>query len=184
VLRRLNFHSFVITTSAIAALALASCKREERTFRVEPPFVSGVQNIPVTGFGAGAPASQPTTNADVEANAYSMTEGKRLYNAMNCSGCHFQGGGGIGPALMDDKWIYGSEAPQVFASIVQGRPNGMPSYGKKLPDYQAWQIAGYVRSMSGLVNPNAAPGRSDHMNARVPENSINPQRPIQSPPPQ
>ena len=43
-----------------------------------------------------------------DGNAYAVSEGKRLYNQFNCSGCHFQGGGGIGPPLMDADWIYGS----------------------------------------------------------------------------
>ena len=32
-----------------------------------------------------------------------MGEGKRLFAAYNCNGCHAQGGGGIGPPLMDSK---------------------------------------------------------------------------------
>ena len=30
---------------------------------------------------------------------------------------------------MDDKWIYGYEPEQIFATISQGRPNGMPAFG-------------------------------------------------------
>jgi cytochrome c oxidase cbb3-type subunit 3 len=115
-----------------------------------------------------------------EENAYALSEGKRLFNFYNCSGCHAHGGGGMGPPLIDDKWIYGSESSQVFATIVQGRPNGMPSFRGKILDYQVWQLAAYVRSMSGLVPQSAAPGRSDHMNGPPPENSIDPQKPINS----
>ena len=38
-----------------------------------------------------------------------IAEGQRLYNAFNCVGCHAHGGGAIGPALMDDLWIHGSD---------------------------------------------------------------------------
>ena len=41
-------------------------------------------------------------------NAYAMNEGKRLFNSYNYSGCHAHGRGAIGPALMDDRWIYGA----------------------------------------------------------------------------
>jgi cytochrome c oxidase cbb3-type subunit 3 len=169
----------IILLAAVALLP--SCKREERTFRVEPPYVSGVDKIPVTTFYAGsAPTTKPLTSNEYEENAYALTEGKRLFTTMNCAGCHFNGGGGIGPPLMDDKWIYGSDPGQVFATIVQGRPNGMPSYATKLPDYQAWQIAAYVRSISGLVSSSAAPARSDHMNPGHPaENSTKPESPKQ-----
>ncbi len=101
-----------------------------------------------------------------------MGEGKRLYAAYNCVGCHAHGGGGMGPALIDDEWLYGSAPDQVFATIVQGRPNGMPSFGGRIPDYQIWQLAQYVRSMSGLTRIDASPGRSDHMRNKPPEHSV------------
>ena len=72
---------------------------------------------------------------------------------------------------MDDAWIYGSQPEQVFATIVEGRPNGMPSFRGKLPDYQIWQIVAYVRSMSGQASKNAAPSRDDDMQYKKPENS-------------
>ena len=34
-------------------------------------------------------------------------------------------------------------------SILQGRPNGMPAFGGKLPESEAWKIAAFVRSLSG-----------------------------------
>ena len=50
----------------------------------------------------------PTRRYTVEGNAYAVAQGKRLFRWYNCSGCHATGGGGDwGPALMDDKWIYG-----------------------------------------------------------------------------
>src|ERR1044071_3848683 len=51
-------------------------------------------------------AVRPPTRS--ETNAYAIAEGKRLYTQLNCVGCHANGGGGMGPPLMDDKWIYGS----------------------------------------------------------------------------
>ena len=164
----------------LAVTALVSCKREERTFRVEPPYVSTTSNIPVTTFGAGSPTTVPAASNEYEENAYAMSEGKHLFTFMNCVGCHANGGGGMGPPLMDDKWIYGSDPGQVYATIMQGRPNGMPSYAGKLPNHQVWQVAAYVRSMSGLARVAAAPSRSDHMQNKPPENTIDPQAPKQA----
>jgi cytochrome c oxidase cbb3-type subunit III len=159
---------------------LASCKREERGFRVQPPAAESAELPMVTSFHAG-PTTEPVSPANpFEQNAYAMSEGKVLYENFNCVGCHFHGGGGIGPPLMDDKWIYGSEPEQIFATIVQGRPNGMPSYRGKIPDYQVWQIAAYVRSLSGLTNSQAAPGRSDEMQNGPPPNSQPKPQPRQS----
>jgi cytochrome c oxidase cbb3-type subunit 3 len=89
-------------------------------------------------------------------NAHAIGEGKKLYGQYNCSGCHANGGGAIGPPLMDDKWIYGSAAENIFATIVEGRPQGMPAFGGRIVEYQIWQIVAYVRSLSGLDTDTAA----------------------------
>lgn len=93
-------------------------------------------------------------------NADAVTTGKRLFGQYNCSGCHSNGGGGIGPSLMDDVWIYGSRLEQIHQTLVQGRPNGMPSWGGKIPDEQLWQLAAFVRSMSLPATINAQNGNN------------------------
>jgi cytochrome c oxidase cbb3-type subunit 3 len=81
-------------------------------------------------------------------NPDAVTTGKRLFQQYNCSGCHSNGGGGMGPSLMDGVWIYGGRLEQIHQTLVEGRPNGMPSWGGKVPDQQLWQISAYVRSLS------------------------------------
>ena len=54
----------------------------------------------------------------------------------------------MGPPLSDNVWIYGSQPGQVYLSIVQGRPNGMPAFSKALPPNAVWQLVSYVRSLS------------------------------------
>jgi cytochrome c oxidase cbb3-type subunit 3 len=81
-------------------------------------------------------------------NADAVNTGKRLFQQYNCSGCHSNGGGGMGPDLLDDVWIYGGRLEQIHQTLVDGRPNGMPSWGGKVPDEQLWQLSAYVRSMS------------------------------------
>ena len=46
----------------------------------------------------------------------------------------------------------------------------MPSFRGKIPDDQIWELAAYVRSMSGNVPKDAAPGRDDDMMPRPAEN--------------
>lgn len=78
-----------------------------------------------------------------------IAQGEMLFSAMNCIGCHApEGGGGMGPPLSDNIWIYGSEPAQVYLSILQGRPNGMPAFSKGLPPDAIWQLVSYVRSLS------------------------------------
>ena len=99
----------------------------------------------------GVDHSLVTTDARAAAyynNAEAVNTGKRLFQQYNCSGCHSNGGGGMGPNLMDDVWIYGGRLEQIHQTLVDGRPNGMPSWGGKVPDEQLWQLSAYVRSMS------------------------------------
>ena len=166
----------VVLFLALAA-ALASCARETRDF--DPPqgraVAPAIRNTPfqageyAPAAAPGAPA-QPDTPYTVEGNAFAVSTGKRLFRWYNCSGCHAPGGGGDwGPALSDDKWIYGSRPQDIYASIVQGRPNGMPSFGTHISQDQVWDLVAYVRSLSGQLPGDVASGRSDGMSPREPE---------------
>ena len=151
---------------ALAALLLmlfSGCEREDRRFRPSPSAASILNSVQVSGLhpGGGPLQSGPALPGYYEESAYSVNEGKRLFNQYNCSGCHANGGGGIGPPLMDPAWIYGGEPGNIFATIMQGRPNGMPSFRNRIPEYQAWEIASYVRSLSGQLPSDVAPARGD-----------------------
>jgi cytochrome c oxidase cbb3-type subunit III len=74
--------------------------------------------------------------------------GKQLFQAINCTGCHANGGGGFGPALMGKTWIYGGSVENIASTIVEGRPNGVPSFRSLLPMEQVWELAAYVKSLS------------------------------------
>jgi cytochrome c oxidase cbb3-type subunit III len=147
----------------IAAAFTAACDREERRFRELPPSASAVNAMRVSDLQPGGAMVEESTYTRYDDNAYALSQGKRLFEGMNCAGCHAHGGGGIGPALMDDEWIYGSDPAQIFKTIVEGRPNGMPSYKGRLGNQQVWQIVAYVRSMSGLASRSASSARDDHM---------------------
>jgi cytochrome c oxidase cbb3-type subunit 3 len=171
---------------------IAGCEREERPLHVETPATDVARAVEVSDVVPGPrPTSQPTTREvinqsheplrnDYEKNAYLLSEGGELYKVYNCKTCHAHGGGDIGPALIDDKWIYGSAPEQVYASIVQGRPNGMPAFGRRMTEHQAWELVAYVRSLSGQVPMAAAPGRSDSTKTQPPPNTIDPVKPVNS----
>lgn len=114
----------------------------------QSPLVPGMRR---TGLAIANPyAGDPGAEA----------EGKRLYTWMNCAGCHFEGGGGIGPPLMDDDWIYGGNPAQIYDSIASGRANGMPTFGDKLAAQQIWQIVTYVETLN-VDGRRAAPTGDD-----------------------
>ena len=159
---------------SVVAIALTAgavgCDRERREYRPSASETAAPSGLMVGELHAGV--SLPPSANRYEKSAYAVLEGRRLYSWFNCEGCHFLGGGGIGPALMDDEWIYGSHPANVFATIVEGRPNGMPSFRNKIPEYQVWQLVAYVRSMSGQVAKDVAPGRPDHMSSRPVEQAV------------
>ena len=156
-------------------IALSACERESRPVDQLPGATA--QKEALTSLFAG-PVPSTGAISPFQENAWGMSEGKRLFTAFNCSGCHANGGGGMGPPLMDDKWIYGSQPINIFASIVEGRPNGMPSWRSKIPDAQVWQLVAYVQSLSGQAPKFAMPSRSDHMQAGPPENNRPRRNPI------
>lgn len=168
-----------------ALLVLASCRREERRFEEAPSAAKPPMAVTVSQLHPGSSPPLTASQAPYDDNAFAVSEGKRLYQWFNCVGCHSQGGGGMGPALMDDQWIYGSDPQNIFATIVEGRPNGMPSFGGRVPTQQVWQLVSYVRSLSGQLRKDVEPGRSDHMMVRPAEQSTTKTvpRPVTPPPP-
>jgi cytochrome c oxidase cbb3-type subunit 3 len=166
----------VIVAVAIGALA---CDRETREFRETPPGAMP-ERVALTPLRPGPSVPTITVSGPYSENAYAISEGQRLYTWFNCVGCHANGGGGSGPPLMDDEWIYGSEPAQVFATIVEGRPRGMPAFGERVPANDVWRLVAYVRSLSGLTRKDARPGRTDDMQVTAPPSLLPPGRPVQS----
>jgi len=152
---------------AVAGLAILACEREERRFSEMPPTATPSMMTVVSDLQPGSAVIRTQIEEPYGDNAWAVSEGQRLFSQMNCAGCHAAGGGGaIGPALTDDEWSYGSAPQQIFASIAQGRPNGMPAWEYALSNQQIWELVAYVRSLSGLEPKGARSGRSDHMEVR------------------
>jgi cytochrome c oxidase cbb3-type subunit III len=169
-----------VSLAILSALLASGCEREVRPFQ-ELSVASARSQKP--SLSALYPGSQPPAtpeNSPFQQNAYGMAEGKRLFDAYNCSGCHAHGGGGMGPPLMDDEWIYGSHPANIFETIVEGRPNGMPAFRNKIADQQVWQLVAYVQSMSGQAPIDVLPSRSDHMRYSTPENARRAETPKQT----
>jgi cytochrome c oxidase cbb3-type subunit 3 len=159
--------------------AAAGCRHERRDLQTSPDISGTSGGVVLDPLRAGGmPAATAAALTSYQENAYALNEGKRLFESYNCVGCHAHGGGAIGPALMDDRWIYGSAPENVFATIVEGRPNGMPSFRGRIPDFQVAELAAYVRSMSGLTTSTWAPGRDDHMHVKPSESTVKEQPPV------
>ncbi len=152
-----------ISLAAVCCCLLVACQREKRDIQPSPTrtavFGDAAREDDIRPGGPVQP--QPVVTNPYNGSAYDISEGQRLYNWYNCSGCHFAGGGGIGPPLIKTRWIYGGEPANIFDTIVKGRPNGMPSWGGRIPEYQIWQIVAYVRSLNGLQPTSATAARLD-----------------------
>jgi cytochrome c oxidase cbb3-type subunit 3 len=156
--------------AALIALACLACHREKRSLTAS---ASDAQRVLPVRDGRNQPGplqlSASAMKNPYEGNAYAISQGQQLYEQYNCSGCHFHGGGGIGPPLMDKEWIYGNSPANIYESISEGRPNGMPSFGGHIPDFQIWQLVTYVRSLGGLEPQPATSPRSEEMQAKKAE---------------
>ena len=80
--------------------------------------------------------------------------GGRLF-ASHCAVCHgsdAKGSHGF-PNLTDNDWIWGGEPETIKASILNGRQAVMPGWEAALGNDGIKNVTGYVRSLSGLKNP-------------------------------
>jgi mono/diheme cytochrome c family protein len=88
-------------------------------------------------------------------NAGAIQEGHRLFIAMNCAGCHgYEAKGNMGPDLTDAYWRYGGTPSGIYNSIYEGRPQGMPAWGRALPAQDIWEIVAYLQTLGGAVAAN------------------------------
>lgn len=130
---------------------------------------AGCRNAGTTSVSAGGPAMYtdpvgPTPGA-VHTTKYrvdpyindpvALQDGRRLFDWYNCSGCHGgHAGGGMGPSLRDPVWLYGDRDDQIYDSIAQGRSQGMPAWGSKIPEEQIWELVAYIKSMRTPQEPD------------------------------
>jgi cytochrome c oxidase cbb3-type subunit III len=107
--------------------------------------------VPVTGiYPGGSPAGlNPNMQNPLASDPDAAARGMKDFDAFNCSGCHAaNAGGGMGPSLSNDLWIYRSSPANIYLSIVQGRSAGMPAFGAMLPDRTVWELVAYIQSIT------------------------------------
>ena len=101
-----------------------------------PAIASAQQN-------GSAPTKNPYTG-----NAAAVAEGKELYKKMNCYGCHgMQGGGGMGPSLIDEAWKTGDGSDHNLLDQIRNGKGQMPPYKTMVNDDQAWKLIAFIRSL-------------------------------------
>lgn len=141
-----------------AALLLVGCQRPTTGGSVpvaQLPAV-GQQQIAALPLGAEAGGSRNAVYATIknpyDGNAQAVQRGEDLFIKMNCAGCHGYGAkGGMGPSLVDTYWRYGGTPVQIYKSIAEGRPQGMPAWSPALPPEEIWRLVSYIESLGGAA---------------------------------
>lgn len=142
----------------VALLVLAGCDRMKAGSTAPDPTQIPAQST-LASVPLGAPPGQPIETASIQ-NPYkddpaAVQEGKALFGAMNCVYCHgAEASGLMGPSLNGPGWRYGGSPAQIYNSIHDGRPKGMPAWGSRLPPDQIWKLVAYVESLSASAQPS------------------------------
>jgi cytochrome c oxidase cbb3-type subunit 3 len=148
---------FLVLATALALLVwsgvAAAQSRKEPASAGQPTQFNATSSqllqVPVTRIYPGGEADVPDIQNPFAKDPGAAERGMKHFRAFNCVGCHGDnGGGGMGPALSKKKWLYGSTPANIFLSISQGRPNGMPAWGGMLPQNVIWELVSYIQNIS------------------------------------
>ena len=151
----------VLLFSGLLALTLG-CNGSGRAVAAgaSPAIPTNVGPIP------GASSAPVERTNPYATDPVAMMDGRRLFLWYNCYGCHGgHGGGGMGPSLRKKDFLFGHRDDQIYDSIAEGRSEGMPSWGTKIPSDQIWQLVAYIQS---LGTPQEADPPTEPANEQVP----------------
>jgi cytochrome c oxidase cbb3-type subunit 3 len=165
--------------AAIATLLLAAaCRRDTQDVRggevgdrllpqqqAGPARVADTTGLPPEGIlarvaigdlaGVGNNTLDATIANPYAGDAAGIAAGHDMFVGMNCAGCHgYDLKGGMGPDLTDTYWRYGGAPADVYKSIFEGRPQGMPAWGRSIAPAMIWKVVTYIQSKGGTF-----PGR-------------------------
>lgn len=96
-------------------------------------------------------------NVDEHSVEYVLEDGRlsngRSIFTKNCVACHAaDGGGGVGPNLVDNYWLHGGSIADVFKSIKYGIPaKGMRSWKSDLTPTEIQNVSTFILSMQGTT---------------------------------
>jgi cytochrome c oxidase cbb3-type subunit 3 len=124
---------------------------QEFKYEVELAALENVKNATAT------PDDMNVDKVTLLTDATSLAKGKEIFiNA--CAACHKADGGGlVGPNLIDKNWINGGGIKNVFKLISEGSKNNatMVAWNKNLKPTEIQNVASYIISLQG-TNPSGA----------------------------
>ena len=119
--------------------------------------------VQMAKFKAAQPAEEAFDLSTMEyiEDASIIAAGKKVYDSQ-CASCHLPDGGGmIGPNLVDEFWLHGGGIQDIYNTIEVGVPEkGMISWKGVLSPEQMKDVAFYIMSIGGTTpaNPKAPQG--------------------------
>lgn len=159
------------------SVMLCACSHSEGGSTSGPPAtglpsegeISALPMGHIAGFTDSAALARSIPNP-YEGNAQAVAAGKSLYIKMNCAGCHaYNAKGNMGPDLTDTYWRYGGLPAQIYASIHEGRAQGMPAWGAALPPQEIWKLVAYIQSLGGTYSVDGTPRNTQRAQLVAPE---------------
>jgi cytochrome c oxidase cbb3-type subunit 3 len=170
----------LVTICALGALPGVACQRSEQDIRgagagdvrlpQSQPAVANATDttgLPAEGVlarvalgdlaGVGNNTLDATMKSPYAGDMAAIKEGHDLFVNMNCAACHgYDLKGGMGPDLTDTYWRYGGSPADIYKSIFEGRPQGMPAWGRAISPTLIWKIAAYIESKGGAFKGSLA----------------------------
>jgi mono/diheme cytochrome c family protein len=117
-------------------------------------FLVAAAVLSLAFLGTGSRAVDNTPRLVAAPSAAALTslapagEGRRLYLALNCYGCHGMfAAGGMGPNII------GKERHDVSEAVLQGKDEGMPSYRDQVDQTDITNLTAYLRSIGTANEP-------------------------------
>ena len=118
------------------------------------PTASNLLDVPESHIVPGNIKVKPNIKNPVAGDSDAVNRGMKYFANFNCSGCHAaNGGGGMGPALSNHAFKFGSDPANIYLTIAHGRPTGMPAWGTLLPSNVIWDLVAYIKSISNAPVP-------------------------------
>jgi cytochrome c oxidase cbb3-type subunit III len=143
-----------VRTSLAALVLVALAANCTGAGEADRPAAPEPREVPIGPLPGPVEANLQAVVNPLAGDGRALQEGRRSFVWYNCAGCHGDhGGGGMGPSLRDEVWLYGSSDAQIADSIVHGRNYGMPAWGRMLTSEQVWQITAYLKSMRTSEEP-------------------------------
>ena len=100
--------------------------------------------------GAGNNTAETNIKSPYWGDVAAIHDGRDLFVNMNCAACHgYDLKGGMGPDLTDTYWRYGGSPADIYKSIFEGRPQGMPAWGRSIQPAMIWKVVAYIESKGG-----------------------------------